>query len=262
MLNIILVFILGACVGSALNCLVERKITGRSWFRGRSSCPHCGHALRWYELIPVISFAIQGGRCRACGKPLCWQYLFAELSLGLFFALAWSRAAVDLSAVSVQNFWPLLIVGRDWLMLCFLAFIFWYDYRQKLILDVCVVLGAALAISFNIFLGIIWWRILLGAAVLAGFFALQYIISRGRWIGLGDVKLGVFLGCLVAWPSALALLFIAYLVGAAVSLILLWRHRATAKTALAFGPFLTLAAAVTLLYGQDLVQWYLARLGF
>jgi len=261
MLYIILTFIIGACAGSAVNCLVERKISDRDWWRGRSACPHCGRNLRWYELIPVVSFIIQGGRCRACHEKLRWQYLLSEISLGVFFALAWSRAGVDLNVISAQNFWPFLIVARDWLMLCFLAAIFWYDYRQQLIPDAWVVLGGALALSFNIFLGVHWWQLLIGAGACAGFLGAQYVVSRGRWIGLGDVKLGVFLGLLVGWPQVAVLILLTYIMGGLVGTWLLARRRAGLKSAVALGPFLTLAAAITLLYGQNLLEWYLRHLG-
>lgn len=256
-----LVFILGAVIGSGINCLVERRIAGRSWWRGRSACPQCQRALTWYELLPVISFLALRGRCRTCGCKLNWQYLLSEVFLGGFFVLAWQRSGLDLSVFSGQNFWPLLIVLRDWVALSFLAAIFWYDYREKMIPDAWSFLGGALALSFNIFLGLSWYQILLGGAVISGFLGLQYIISKGRWIGLGDVKLGIFLGFLLGWPQVLAAIFLAYLLGGSLGGYLLLRKKVTPKTAIPLGPFLTLATAIVLLYGQSLIDWYLRSLG-
>jgi leader peptidase (prepilin peptidase)/N-methyltransferase len=77
-------FIFGICVGSFLNCVIYRLETKQSFFRGRSFCPKCHHILRWYELIPILSFIFLKGKCRYCGKKISWQYPLVEISTGIF----------------------------------------------------------------------------------------------------------------------------------------------------------------------------------
>jgi prepilin signal peptidase PulO-like enzyme (type II secretory pathway) len=104
------------------------------------------------------------------------------------------------------------------------------------------------------------WQILLGLAVGAGFFGAQYVISRGTWIGGGDLRLGALLGVMLGWPVVLVALFLAYVVGGFVAVILLLNKRVEAKTALPFGVFLAPAGLAALFWGEQLVAWYLGIL--
>ena len=148
----------------------------------------------------------------------------------------------------------------------FLIVIFVYDLKHYLILDKVVFPGAILALLYQGYMGYRgdWGELggaLIGAAALSGFFGLLYLVSRGKWIGLGDVKLGLFLGALVPWPQTVALFFLAYFLGAAVSVPLLMFGRRHLTDKLPFGTFLTAAAFIAMLYGQEITMWYLKLIG-
>jgi len=137
-----------------------------------------------------------------------------------------------------------------------LLIIFVYDLRYYLILDQVIIPAVIIAFGANLFLGYSIWSMLLAALVGGGFFWLQFIISRGRWIGGGDIRLGVLMGILLAWPQILTALFIAYILGSAISIFLLLRQRRDWGDKVPFGTFLTLATLLTMLYHGQLINWY------
>jgi leader peptidase (prepilin peptidase)/N-methyltransferase len=151
-----------------------------------------------------------------------------------------------------------------------------YDYKHLLILDKVVLPGAILAFLFNLGLDLTgscqaaasaWWRSctvsgIEGALLIAGFSFLQHMLSKGRWIGFGDVKLGLLLGLAVGFAGSLVLLFIAYLLGAITGLGLIAAGRKHLSSRLPFGTFLSVSAIITLLYGEPILDWYLTLIGF
>ena len=143
-----------------------------------------------------------------------------------------------------------------WLDSIFLIIIFIYDLKYYLILDQVIIPASLLAFVSNLVLGLTWWPLLLAAAVASGFFLLQYVLSRGQWIGGGDIRLGFYLGLLLGWPGILVALFLAYISGSLIGLSLIGFGRKTMKSRLPFGTFLTAASFLALLYGQPLWAWY------
>lgn len=251
-----LVFVFGLIVGSFLNSLLYR-LGGRekSIIRGHSECPHCGHELQAGDLIPLLSFFILRGRCRYCLQPISWQYPLVELATGICFVLIYFNFfPFGRSAEGGQFWWQLIFTA-------FLIVIFVYDLKHYLILDRVVFPAFILAAVYELWLGR-FWQGLLGAVLLSGFFALLYIASKGRWLGLGDVKLGLFLGMLVAFPQTLALFFLAYFFGGVVALILLVIGRKKITDKLPFGTFLTVAAFLAMLWGERFIEWYSQLIGF
>jgi prepilin signal peptidase PulO-like enzyme (type II secretory pathway) len=256
-----LLFIFGLLVGSFLNAVIHRLHTGQSILEKHSRCPHCHHKLSWADLIPLISFVWLKGHCRYCGKPISWQYPAVELATGFAFVLIFFSAGggsalggqFSLQAISYQLIFQLIFV-------CFLIVIFVYDLKHYLILDTVVLPAVAFALVFDA-LNKMLWPGLLGAAILAGFFALLYLVSRGKWIGAGDVKLGLFLGLLVPYPQVLVLFFFAYFSGALVGVALLLLKAKKVQDRLPFGTFLTFAAFLAMLWGQDIINWYFRLIG-
>lgn len=242
------VFLLGLLVGSFLNAVIWRLYSGRSILEKNSRCPHCGHPLGVADLIPVISFFLLRKKCRYCAKPISWQYPLVELATGIAFVLVYR-----LQGLSFTTYYLLLTT-------CFLIVIFVYDLKHYLILDRVVWPAALLAFLYQGYRGN-WGSALLGAGLLAGFFALLFFVSRGKWIGAGDVKLGIFLGLLVPFPATLALFFLAYLMGALFSLVFLVLRRKKMSDRLPFGTFLTLAAFIAMLKGEEIMQWYFTLIG-
>lgn len=269
----ILVFVLGLLAGSFLNAVIHRLHSGRSILEKSSRCPKCGHELSTLDLIPVLSFFVLGRKCRYCKKPISWQYPAVELATGLAFVLVYyqfspSPILPHQGGGMLSFIFPPLVGGIkggvellfNFTFISFLIVIFVYDLKHYLILDKIVFPAAALAAVYQIWQGN-FVNALIGAAVLSGFFGLLYFLSKGRWIGFGDVKLGIFLGLLVPWPETVVLFFLAYLIGAIVGIVLIAYGAKALQDRLPFGTFLTLAAFLAMLWGERLVEWYFRLIG-
>ena len=249
---VVIAFIFGLLIGSFLNSVLYRLARGGNIARERSHCPHCQSQLAWFELMPLLSFICQLGKCRTCQKQISWQYPLIELVVAVLFAAAY----LSLEPATASGYLELLSV---WLYISVLVVIFTYDLRYKLILDKVAVpaMVAALALTF-VLLGLAGlWSHLVAGLVAGGFFLIQFIVSRGRWIGGGDIRLGLLMGFMLGWPEVLAALFLAYILGALVATVLVLARRQTWSGEIAFGTFLSLGTVATLLYGAEIINWYL-----
>jgi prepilin signal peptidase PulO-like enzyme (type II secretory pathway) len=266
LIKILLVFSLGACLGSFLNVLVDRGQKGKSLL-GWSQCDHCGYRLRWYDNVPVFSFLFLHGRCRKCGQKLSWQYPIVELGMGfLFLAVGYSVGFLDLVPTSQSYFdaWEILFVI---LTVFLLAAVFLWDLKYMIIPDELVLAGLSIAFFYSVYqqfsLDVSWLDIrspvvsgLAGSLIVSGFFYLIYFISKKKWIGGGDVKLGLWIGWLSGWQMAYLMLLVAYVLGAAVSVALLALKKKKMNSQVPFGPFLILGCLVVLFWGESVIQWW------
>jgi prepilin signal peptidase PulO-like enzyme (type II secretory pathway) len=229
-------FLIGVALGSFGNVVILRLPQNES-IGGRSRCPHCKHVLQAWELIPLFSFIILGGRCHHCKKPIAWQYPLVELVSGLLFVLA----GIFLSFVIA----PSILLGLAlWAMLLIAV----VDARTQTIPDV---------LTATLFLAALTLRIVthsfdVGGAMLAiVFFGLQWLLSRGKWVGSGDVFLAIALGVLLgSWVHLLLALMAAYIVGALFVSVLLGLGTMHRSQHIAFGPFLVLGATLAFFYGD------------
>jgi prepilin signal peptidase PulO-like enzyme (type II secretory pathway) len=249
------VFFFGAVFGSFTNAVIWRLRTGESFVFGRSYCPQCRHELSAWDLVPTLSYLLLRGRCRYCRKGIHPQYLIVELAMGLLF-LAFARA--DLAAGFGGR--QLMTMLAHWYFAVILTIVFIYDLRYMLILRSVTWPATVLAVLANLALGVPPWRVALGCLVGAGFFYLQYVLSRGRWIGGGDIHFGLLMGAMLAWPGTLMALMIAYIVGAFFGIILLLTKKKTMQSQLPFGTFLAGATLVMLLWGEGIARWYFGLL--
>ncbi len=244
---IIISALLGLCIGSFLNVLIFRWHENKSPLRGRSQCPDCHKTLRWFELIPVLSFLLQKGRCRHCQKQISWQYPLVEIATAILFVLVFFQYSI----FNIQYFINLFII-------CVLVVIFVYDLRFGEIPHIFTWPIVAILLLWNLFstdkqVGNLIAGILIGGS----WFAFQYFVSRGRWIGGGDIGLGALMGAILGWPSILVALFLAYVSGAIICLPLLLLKKKALKSAIPFGVFLVPATFITLWWGQNILDWYL-----
>lgn len=266
---LIIIFLYGLIIGSFLNAVIFRLASGESFlFRrspagrnpdrvspsgfARSHCRNCNKELQAKDLIPLFSFFYLRGRCRYCDSKISWQYPIVELATGIIFVLFALKFHMDFG-------WALayfLIIA------CFQIVIAVYDFNHYLILDKVLLPALALVLIYNLYLGwhFFWVGVLSGAGV-AGFFLLQYFISRGKWIGLGDAKLGFFLGALAGWPQSVLLLMLAYFAGAVVGIVLVLAGRKRLSSKLPFGVFLSMSAIIIMLAGDPIMAWYLRLIG-
>lgn len=280
-------FILGLCLGSFINVLALRYQPEKIFLgglSGRSYCPHCKKTLRWRELIPIISFILQKGRCRSCKQRLSFQYPVVEVLSGLILVLVpWE--IINFALAAGVNSAGITLLSVVWVLaFLILLLITLIDLRLRIIPDglnfSLAVLGLAGALTHYYFFGfglvdgvirgsffgryamVFWFGESLGANVLAGllfgglFFGSLYVLTRGRGIGFGDVKLGAALGLLFGWPDIALVSMLAFIIGAIISAGLILTRKKTIKDALPFAPFAALAAGIVFFWGFNIINAY------
>ena len=246
---IVVAVVYGLIIGSFLNAWAYRLANGEKITAGRSHCPRCGAQIRAYDNVPLLSWLLLRGRCRDCGAPISWRYPLGEALTAALFA-----------AVAVMD-------GLSWLLVPHLIFVSalvlvsQVDLEKKIIPDIFILPVAALGLPLMIVLGSApWWQWPLAGLGAAGFlFLISEVYFRIRHVegmGFGDVKLalcmGVYLGAAVV-PA----LFLGFLSGAVVGVILIGGRRGDGKTAIPFGPFLAAGAILALFFGGALIDAYL-----
>lgn len=255
---VLLLVLLGLAFGSFVNALVWRLYEGRDWVKERSECPLCHHVLAPKDLVPVVSWLTLRGKCRYCHKPIPDSPL-VELLVPVVF-------------VASYMFWPTALQGRG-----LFAFVFWlilvvglvalavYDLKWLLLPDVIVfplICVALLMVAGDWLLFGHSWHDLAGPAVgvvtISGLFYALFYFSKGKWIGFGDVKLGVILGLVAGGAfKSLLILLVASLVGTIVAVPMVLQGKATRKSHLPFGPLLIFGLFVVQLFGTHLIDWYM-----
>jgi len=249
---VIVIALFGLAVGSYLNVVIGKLRSGEKGNRSRSKCPECHKVLRPSELIPVVSFFALKRKCAGCKKPISWQYPLVELSVMLLIILAFYVHGGS-GGIFGENW---LIFLRDALFIAALVVIFVIDYLDMLVFDSVTIPMTVIAFVLNLLLGMSWLNLILAVLVGAGFFLFQYAVSKGRWIGGGDIRIGAMVGAMVGFPGVVAVLLFAYMIGAIVAILLLTSKKTTWKSQLAFGTFLTAATVIVLFYGEWIWGWY------
>lgn len=251
---ITLSFVLGVSFGSFLNALEYRLKRNVSLLKKRSFCVECKEKLRWFHNIPIISYLFLKGKCSFCDTRISIQYLLVEVWMGIAFS-----SVVILAGYSGFQ----IELVRDWFILLVLTFIFIYDLKYQLILDKITLPSIALLLTFSLYLGWhSWQELALGVLVGGGFFLLQFIISRGRWIGGGDIRVGALMGVILGWPEVLLGLFLAYILGAVVSIgLMIFKDKKLASKT-PFGTYLVVGTIVSMFFSESIIEWYLSLVLF
>lgn len=255
----------GLSFGSFANAAVWRLKERRDIVHERSECVHCHHQLAWYDLLPVLSWLGLKGKCRYCHKSISWQYPAVELAVAAYFVVsyfAWPYQLEGWAAIAQFALWLAFGLG--------LAILFVYDLRWYLLPDRVVfpLIGLAL-ISFLIReafqapfdLGNVISQLVLALLPIAGFYYLLYQVSKGAWVGFGDVKLGVFMGVALGWQLALLALVLANVFACLITIPGLLAKKLSRTSRVPFGPFLIAAFIVSGLAGQAIIRWYVNGLG-
>lgn len=232
----------------------------RSVTSDRSVCLHCGRQLSWYELIPVVSWLAVGGRCRTCKKPIGKMEILAEVLLGAAFVISYLfwPYSFDTQGIVLFTIWLIVLVA--------LAIHWMYDARWFLLLDkITLLIGFAALLFAALMLADQPSALLTGSLagtgltllVLPGFYGLLFVVSRGAWVGLGDVKLLVpFALLLPSWEYGVLLIFLANLIGSLTLLPAILSKKLSRTTRVPFGPFIIAAFIITFLFGQRLLDLY------
>lgn len=252
-----LVFLFAAALGAALGSFLG-VIIDRGEISGRSRCSHCQRQLLWWENIPILSFVLLGGRCRKCRAAIPYWLPLIELAgaaAGVWLAYQASQT------ITIINFITIIKIVGGGLLAGALIWIFFSDLIKGLVPDWAIVLGAAGAIvekfaklpitleSFANFSA--------PAIAAAGFFLFLVFVTRGRGMGTGDITLAFFLGLWLGWPKIAAVVWLAFLLGAAVALGLIASGRKKFGQTIPFGPFFIAAAIISYFYGEKMLLWFL-----
>jgi prepilin signal peptidase PulO-like enzyme (type II secretory pathway) len=236
----ILFFVLGLIFGSFGSVLITRVPCGES-ICGRSGCPECKKTLTPLELIPLLSYFILRGRCTGCKIQIGWIYPTIELASGLLFIMAWTLVGSFVAA--------LLLALCLWLLLL-IAFI---DYKTHTISDLLNLPLLVLAIAYSLLIGQLQTT---GIIIGAGFFGVQWVLSRGKWVGSGDIILGAGIGALMgSGERMVACLLLIYIIGGIIAGALLITHKVQRGQYVPFAPFIVLGtiAAIALQTRIDLL---------
>lgn len=256
----LIIFFFGLIIGSFLNCVIYRLEKGQSFLSGRSFCPYCKQKLNWQDLIPLLSFFILNGKCRYCYKKISWQYPLVELATGILFVLimVFMTPIVFTASVVLTTLWLFFIVS-------ILIIIFVYDLKHYLILDKVIYPAIAITFLYNFINSyfILHTSHFILNTVFAAFIASAFLysiffISKGKWMGFGDVILALLMGLLLGWPKIFLALFGAFFIGAIMGIGLIIFQKKTLKSEVPFGPFLITGTLIALFWGQAIINWYIS----
>lgn len=239
----IIIIIYGVIIGSFLNVCIYRIPKKESIITSRSHCMNCGEQIKWYDLVPLVSYLILGGKCRHCKTKISAQYPLVEFANGLGYAII-----VIVNGVNPTSILYCLCTSA----LLALSVIDWRTFE--------------IPVAFNIFIGILgiirlltdlghWYTYIIGFVSVSGFLYLLFLITKGRGIGGGDIKLMAAAGLLVGWKYIILSLGLGCVLGSIIHIILMKAQNK--ERVLAFGPYLSLGIYISMVCGDKLIDWYL-----
>lgn len=243
----IIIFIFGITIGSFLNVCIYRIPLGESIVTAPSHCMTCGWKLKWYDMVPVFSWLVLGGKCRNCKSKISVQYPIIEGVNGILYVMICAVNGLEWSSVIYCFMASALLV---------LSIIDWRTYEIPFGINVFLfVLGIAMTILdrgnlVEHLIGMICVSVLLG---------ILYLLTGGRAIGGGDIKLMFACGLILGWKLILLAFFLGCIIGSVVHII-----RMSVKKAgrmLAMGPYLSAGIFLAALWGNAWINWYLSLLG-
>ncbi len=243
----------GLVVGSFLNVVIHRLPKEESLVVPRSHCPACQVPIRVIDNIPIVSFLLLRGRCRACGHPIAWRYPLVEGLTGLLFAMTVAQFGATLQAAFLLA------------LLCGLVVVSFIDLDHQIIPNIITLPGIPLGLVSGLLLGqpSVLDR-LIGALAGAGFLYLVLfyggVLYGQEAMGEGDLNLVAMVGAFLGWKAVVITILVGCLVGSAVGLSLIALRRLDRRQHIPFGPFLSMGAAVGLFWGDRLISWYLGFL--
>ncbi len=234
----------GIVIGSFLNVLILRIPIKENVALTRSHCMTCGHVLSWYELIPLFSYIFLGGKCRHCKTRISAQYPIVEALNGILYVVLYLACGISVECILY------CLCASALLALSVI------DWRTK-----------EIPVGFNIFillLGLIrlitdisnWSQYVIGLFAVSGFLFLLYLITKGRGIGGGDIKLMAATGLLLGWQLNIIAFLLGCVIGSVIHLSIMAIKKAGRE--LAFGPYLSAGVFVAMIWGEQLVSWYLS----
>lgn len=238
----ILVFLIGLIIGSFFNVLLFRLDREDGIFLGRSKCPKCQKQLKLFELFPLLSFIILKGKCRYCRQKISLIYPIVELTTGIIFTLFYLTLGLPLTPDLSYSF----------LLIIFFILIIFFDYIYYIIPDKLVFPFIGIAVIFSLFFKKEEFLVLLiSGLLLGGLFAILYLVSKGRWVGLGDAKLLLLIGLVFGYPYGFLITLFSIWSAALVGLVLIAIKKASLKSELPFGLFLSVISIIFIILKNE-----------
>lgn len=240
----IMIFLFGIVIGSFLNVCIYRIPKKENIVKIRSHCMECNYQLKWYDLVPLFSYLCLGGRCRKCKTKLSVQYPLVELLNGLLYVLV-----VAVNGLTIESLLYCLMFSA----LVTLSVIDFRTYEIPLGINLFILtLGLIrVALDYKNFL-----NYLIGFLSVSGFLYLLFLLTKGRGIGGGDIKLMAVSGLMIGWKCNLLALAFGCIIGSVIHVI---RMKVSKEDhVLALGPYLSVGIMIAALWGYDLIEWYFA----
>lgn len=280
-------FILGLVLGSLVKALADRSL-GKKSFWGRSYCPKCRHKLAWYDLFPVLSYILLKGKCRYCHEKIGIEYLAVEVAMGILIGFLFWQSFNNFQ-FTIFNFELLFKI----FFITVLAILFLTDIKKMFIPDRIIIPSIVIGIILKLIIIVLqtgyfyyllsqtavgrlllpphsdyfqrhvlnivqpFFLSLLIGVLIGGFFLSLIIITKGKGMGGGDVKLGALIGLMLGFPNALFAIVLSFLTGAIFSIGLILLGKKHFGQTIPFGPFLVLGSLIMLFWGNQIMDWYL-----
>lgn len=247
-----------------MNIFWLRTPDGLEFTAGRRKCVTCATPMHAKDHFPLVSYVVLQAKCRACKSVIPWQYPALEivmmlLFMGFAYQIVGQGVGVPYFARDIGDTIGLFVRNAAIAML--LLPIFMFDYRSSIIPDRLSVPAMVIALSLNAVLGMDPLVMLFGGFLLGAFFAIQYLVSRGTWVGGGDIRMAMVMGFLLGPELGIFALFVAYALGALIGIYLILYRRRSLRSHVPFGTFMVAGTFISLFFGHAVIEWYLALLG-
>ncbi len=261
---LLVALVIGLLTGAFVNTFLLRTPDGLRFTAGKRKCVTCARPMHAKDHFPLISYLVLQAKCRACKSVIPWQYPALEVVMGLLFVgFAWQILSGDVGVppFARDSSDAIALFIRNGLLTMLLLPIFMFDWRASIIPDRLSIPAMIVAIALNTAMGVDPMAMLFGGVALGAFFALQYLVSRGTWVGGGDIRLAMVIGFLLGPElGTLALLF-AYALGSLAGLYLIFVRRRDMRSHVPFGTFMVIGTYLSLFLGARCIDWYLGLLG-
>ena len=243
----IIILLYGIVIGSFVNVCIYRIPLKEDIVKERSHCMSCGHVLQWYELIPLVSFVVQKGKCRECGTKLSVQYPLIEGLNGVLYVVV-----AVINGLNVDSLLYCLLISA----LITLSVIDWRTYEIPIGINIFIL---TLGLIMTVLHYGDWLNHVIGFLAVSVFIYIIILATKGRGMGGGDMKLMAAAGLMLGWKEIILAFILGCILGSVIHVIRMKVSKA--ERTLAFGPYLSLGILITVLFGQPILSWYLGMLG-
>ena len=254
------IFVVGTIIGSFIGALTYRIPRGINVAKGRSKCPNCKKTITWYDNIPLVSYLLLKGKCRRCDLIISKRYFLIEFATGLYFLFLFLLPKAFFCSASMSPYcsWESVLGKGSFLLNIFIFLIlfsiFVIDIEKQVIPDTLIFWGTSIVAGLIIlFFPDTFYFSIFSGLIAASFLLFIYMLTKGKGMGLGDAKLAIFAGLILAWPLTVIWLFSAFLTGAIIGIILILGRKTSFGKSIAFGPFLVFSFFLVYFFGDKLL---------